>query len=255
MSVHINVEGRQIPRDDLISLQNLYGLAPNAMNNFLKKGEKATTTYVNLKLIGERRNRLNQRQRKLTLKEIRDAKKHAKINGTGGVNVMDDLVNTNALYGDNNIDDDTDGTRNLTTEDVNGIMSSDDGGDVDINKDSTSMDTSLTSPLVPTSPQQAVSADKNDDPSSSSSSSSSPSSSSPSSSTPTRRLSDIFNRVTSHIKGEAEKLDARITKTVKEECKKAEIHHKKWSNILKSGNDDDMKNTRLKINTYYNGLK
>ena len=35
MSVHINVEGRQIPRDDLISLQNLYGLAPSAMNNFL----------------------------------------------------------------------------------------------------------------------------------------------------------------------------------------------------------------------------
>ena len=199
MSVLINVEGRQIPRDDLVSLQNLYGLAPEAMNTFLKKGEKATTTFVNLKLIGERRNRLKQRQRKLTLKEIRDAKRHAKINGTGGVNVVDDLVNTSALYSSN---------VNGTADDV---LANDDHSDDKVANSSSS-----------SSPQQQQQQEKESDESSSTA-------------TPARRLSDMFNRVTSHIKGEAEKFDARFQQTVKEECKKVEDHHKKWTNILKSG--------------------
>ena len=198
MSVYINVEGRQIPRDDLVSLQNLYGLAPEAMHTFLKKGEKTTTTFVNLKLIGERRNRLKQRQRKLTLKEIRDAKRHAKINGTGGVNVMDDLVNTSALYTSNGNGSKDDILTNVNPSD-----------DKDINSSSSS------------SPQQQQQEKESDE--------------SSSTATPARRLSDMFNRVTSHIKGEAEKLDARFQQTVKEECKKVEDHHKKWTNILKSG--------------------
>ena len=33
VSVEVNVEGREIPRDDLASLQNLYGLAPEVLKS------------------------------------------------------------------------------------------------------------------------------------------------------------------------------------------------------------------------------
>jgi len=61
MSLIVNVEGRQIPKVDIV-----------------KKGEKPTTTYVNLRLIGCNKKRIRERQ--LTQKQVRIAKKVIKVN-------------------------------------------------------------------------------------------------------------------------------------------------------------------------------